>query len=171
MKHKEKDLKTRIQRLGGQFESKISENTIAIVSTENEVNRNSQRMLTAKKFGIHVIPIDYFDSVESDADGALNYINSMSLCNWGTDLSKKVPQDEVKSLKSKSIYTKSAPTSKTLKVKNGMAVDPDSGLDDVAHVYSRGKDKYNVVLGLTDIQQNKNSFYKLQLLEADKKSK
>ncbi|KAH8324953.1 hypothetical protein KR067_002329 [Drosophila pandora] len=171
MKHKEKDLKTRIQRLGGQFESKISENTIAIVSTENEVNRNSQRMLTAKKFGIHVIPIDYFDSVESDADGALNYINSMSLCNWGTDLSKKVPQDEVKSLKSKSIYTKSAPTSKTLKVKNGMAVDPDSGLDDIAHVYSRGKDKYNVVLGLTDIQQNKNSFYKLQLLEADKKSK
>ncbi|XP_017099086.2 poly [ADP-ribose] polymerase isoform X1 [Drosophila bipectinata] len=171
MKHKENDLKTRIQKLGGKFETKISESTIAIISTENEVKRNSQRMLTAQKFGIHVVPIEYLDVVESDADGAINYINSLSLCNWGSDLSKKVPQDEVKSLRSNSIYTKSAPKSKTLKIKNGMAVDPESGLEDIAHVYARGKDNYNAVLGLTDIQRNKNSYYKLQLLEADKKSK
>lgn len=51
-------------------------------------------------------------------------------------------------------------------------MDPDSGLDDVAHVYkSRDGVKYSVVLGLTDIVSKKNSFYKLQVLEADSKNK
>lgn len=54
----------------------------------------------------------------------------------------------------------------------GTAVDPDSGLDDVAHVHkSRDGVKYSVVLGLTDIVSKKNSFYKLQVLEADSKNK
>lgn len=128
-------------------------------------------METAKKLGIHIVPMEYLDFVETDADGAINYINSMSLCNWGTDPQLKVPQDVPKSSKFKSIYTKSVPRSKTLKVKDGIAVDPDSGLEDIAHVYVHGKDKYNTVLGLADIQRNKNSYYKLQLLEADKMSK
>lgn len=51
----------------------------------------------------------------------------------------------------------------------GTAVDPDSGLEDVAHVYEdRNKEKWTAVLGLTDVQNNRNSFYKLQLLQADK---
>ncbi|KAH8380159.1 hypothetical protein KR009_009295 [Drosophila setifemur] len=171
LKDMEKDLKTRIQKLGGKCETKISETTIAVISNEKEVKKMSSRMETAKELGIHVVPVEYLNSVESDPDGAINFINSMSVCDWGTDPSARVPQDETKSLKSKSIYTKSVPSSKTFKVKDGMAVDPDSGLEDVAHVYAQGKDKYNVVLGLTDIQRNKNSYYKLQLLEADKKSK
>lgn len=52
-------------------------------------------------------------------------------------------------------------------VKAGNAVDPDSGLSDVAHVHQEGPEKFTVVLGLTDIQSNKNSYYKLQLLKAD----
>lgn len=56
-------------------------------------------------------------------------------------------------------------------LKGGTAVDPDSGLDHRAHVYQRDNVKYTVVLGLTDIQTKKNSFYKIQLLEADIGSK
>lgn len=55
-------------------------------------------------------------------------------------------------------------------MKNGTAIDPESGLEDVAHVY---RDKttnvlYTTTLGLTDIQKNKNSYYKLQVLQGDK---
>ncbi|KAH8294795.1 hypothetical protein KR018_002868 [Drosophila ironensis] len=171
LKEKEKELKKQIQRLGGKCEVKISEKTIAIISNVNEVEKNTSRMETARQFGIHIVPFEYLNAVEGDADGVINYITSMSICNWGTDPSKRVPQEEAKSLKSKSIYTKSVPTSTTLKIKDGLAVDPESQLEDVAHVYTQGKDIYNVVLGLTDILQNKNSYYKIQLLEADKKSK
>ncbi|KAH8262068.1 hypothetical protein KR038_001987 [Drosophila bunnanda] len=171
IKDMENELKRRIEKLGGQCDNKISDTTIAILSTESEVKKKSSRMESAKKHGIHIVPVEYLDFVETDPDGAINYIISMSLCNWGTDPLLKKPLDDPKSLKYKSIYTKSVPTSKTLKVKDGIAVDPDSGLEDIAHVYVHGKDKYNVVLGLTDIQRNKNSYYKLQLLEADKMSK
>ena len=58
-----------------------------------------------------------------------------------------------------------------LKLKDGLAVDPDSGLEDQAHVYKDGKVVYNAALSITDIQKDKNSFYKLQILEADKKRK
>ncbi len=57
-----------------------------------------------------------------------------------------------------------------LKVKDGVAVDPDSNLEDVAHVYRDGDDVYNVALSLTDLQSGKNSYYKLQVLESDNKS-
>lgn len=55
-----------------------------------------------------------------------------------------------------------------LKLKDGSAVDPDSGLEDRAHVYKDGKVIYNAALSITDIQKDKNSYYKLQILEADK---
>lgn len=54
---------------------------------------------------------------------------------------------------------------------DGAAVDPDSGLEDIAHVYKDGKLKYFAILGLVDIAKDKNSYYKIQLLESDKKHK
>lgn len=63
------------------------------------------------------------------------------------------------------------PSKVKLKLKSGGAVDPDSGVDDIAHIYQNGSIKYNAVLGLTDIQRQKNSYYKLQLLEADDSNK
>lgn len=43
-------------------------------------------------------------------------------------------------------------------------VDPESGLDEEVHVYT----DYSVNLGLVDIENNKNSYYRMQLLESDK---
>ncbi|KAL7740196.1 hypothetical protein ACLKA6_003902 [Drosophila palustris] len=171
LKDNEAELKKRIGKLGGKCDSKITDDVIAIISTEKEVEKLSSRMKKAKELGIHIVPMKYLDCVENDGSGAITFINSMTLCDWGTDPSARLPQEEVKSSKSKSHYTKSVPKSVTLKVKNGLAVDPDSGLEDIAHVYVKGDNKYNIVLGLTDIQRNKNSYYKLQLLEADNKNK
>lgn len=59
----------------------------------------------------------------------------------------------------------------TLTVKDGTAVDPASGLEGEAHVLIEGKQKYFCVLGMTDIQRDKNSFYKIQLLKSEVKKK
>lgn len=57
------------------------------------------------------------------------------------------------------------------KFPDGTAVDPDSGLDDEAHVYCVSKDgsllKYSVVLALVDIENDKNTYYRIQLLQSD----
>ncbi|XP_013149154.1 PREDICTED: poly [ADP-ribose] polymerase-like [Papilio polytes] len=58
-----------------------------------------------------------------------------------------------------------------LTIKYGMVVDPDSGLENVAHVYKEQINDYSVVLSKTSVDDNKNSFYKLQLLEADSQEK
>lgn len=54
-----------------------------------------------------------------------------------------------------------------IKLKNGTAVDPKSGLDATSHVYNSKGVLYTSVLALTDIQKNKNSYFKLQVLESD----
>lgn len=165
-------VKDRIRKLGGTVSTKVTEKTTVVLSTPEEVKRMSSRMKKAKTLGLHVVSEEYLDAVEQNGAGAINYISSISLCDWGTDTAARITQEESKSSKSKSIYTKSVPKSMTLKIKDGLAVDPDSGLEDVAHVYvSPKKEKYNVVLGITDIQKNKNSFYKLQLLESDMKNR
>lgn len=50
---------------------------------------------------------------------------------------------------------------------DGTAVDPDSKLEDIAHVYCEGKIKYFAILCNVDIAKDKNSYYKIQLLESD----
>lgn len=54
-----------------------------------------------------------------------------------------------------------------LTVKGGAAVDPDTGLEDCAHVLEQNGKIYSATLGLVDIVRGTNSYYKLQLLEDD----
>ena len=68
------------------------------------------------------------------------------------------------------MFTKELPKSMTLKLKGGAYVDPESGLEDKAHVYKSGSDLYSVVLGSVDVQEGRNSYYKLQLLQHDTKA-
>lgn len=50
-------------------------------------------------------------------------------------------------------------------------VDPDSGLKETTHVYCGefcGRQiKFMAVLGLVDIENNKNSYHRMQLLESN----
>lgn len=52
-------------------------------------------------------------------------------------------------------------------MKNGGVIDSESGLQAIAHVYRDNDVLYNSVLTYIDIKKNKNSFYKLQVLESD----
>lgn len=70
-----------------------------------------------------------------------------------------------------SMYSKNAPKTANIKLKNGTAIDPESGLQDIAHVYRHDGVLYGTTLSITDITKNKNSYYKLQVLESDAGSK
>ncbi|KHJ79950.1 PADR1 domain protein, partial [Oesophagostomum dentatum] len=53
-------------------------------------------------------------------------------------------------------------------VKNGAVVDPECEYAEVSHVYRNKKGKlFTAVLGYVDMQSNRNSYYKIQLLRHD----
>lgn len=79
------DLKREIQRMGGKVGTKIHEKLAAIISTEDEVKRMGGRIKEAKEYGIQVVPEDFVDNAKSG--GAVSFIVSQSLCDWGTDVS------------------------------------------------------------------------------------
>lgn len=79
------DIKKVIQRMGGKLGTKLHENVAAIISTEDEVKRMGSKMREAKNFGIQVIPEDFLEDVKKNG-GAISYITSKSLCDWGTDV-------------------------------------------------------------------------------------
>lgn len=69
------------------------------------------------------------------------------------------------------MYSRNVPTKAPITVKLGAAVDPQSGMQETAHVFRRENVTYSSVLALTDIKNNKNSYYKLQVLKADMENK
>jgi len=54
-----------------------------------------------------------------------------------------------------------------LKMKDGSVVDPESELEDVGHVLKDGKAFYSCVLNRFSLEEGKNSFYKMQIIESD----
>ena len=81
-----------------------------------------------------------------------------------------VPRSSTSIQQNKKIQEGSKLKVKSIKLKAGLAVDPKSKLENVAHVYKTDNCVYTCVLGLTDITKNLNSYYKLQVLEADVQS-
>lgn len=86
-------------------------------------------------------------------------------------IGSKICQYEIEKCVWYQIFCRNIIKTQILCFSDGAVVDPDSGLDDIAHVYSEGKLKYFAILGKVDIQNDKNSYYKLQLLESDSKQK
>ena len=63
---------------------------------------------------------------------------------------------------------------RVVKKKGGIAVEPDSELDDTHHVYvpkAGTKEIYSVTLNLVDLKKGKNSYYIMQVLEPDNAKK
>jgi hypothetical protein len=58
-----------------------------------------------------------------------------------------------------------------LKLKGGGFVDPETCLVDKASVLQVEGNMYSIVLGNVNIQDGRNSYYKMQVLKHDKKDK
>lgn len=173
MKDKE-ETKKRILKLGGLCVNKLTDTLAAIVSTKKDVEKMSAKMEEFKDMDIEVVESSFLDLIEKDGTIArsLEIIKENNIADWGSDPARRIPQDvkDGKSIpKSGSMYVKSQKSSTVkLKVRGDTAVDPDSKLEDVAHVYKDPDGtKYTVVLSQTDVVAQKNSFYKLQVLEAN----
>lgn len=167
-------MKRDIMLLGGDVVTKINENVAAVISTQEEIDKMHKKMEEAERCNIQVITKDFIDEAKEYTKPAISLIKKKTISSWGGDLSSRINVVAEKSAaksKGKSIFEKSGSGKVKLQLKEGGAVDPDSGLQDCAHIYQKGKDKYTVTLVNTDIQSKKNSYYKLQILKHDKKNK
>ncbi|OXU23091.1 hypothetical protein TSAR_015014 [Trichomalopsis sarcophagae] len=170
---KKESLTKEILLMGGAVKSKIAEDTAAVISTPEEVEKMNKIMQEAEEHDIHVVSEDFVEEAKEFKDAPIILIKKKAIAPWGSDPATRVSKSiATKSAsRGKSKYEKSSSGKVKLRVKGGIAVDPDSGLEDVAHVYQRGKEKFTATLGITDIQSGKNSFYKLQILKHDKNEK
>jgi len=163
------ELKKEILLLGGTVTTKIHQDLAAVISNQNEVEKMNKRMEDVKSHDIQVITEDFIEEAKEYTDAPIMLLKKKTISSWGGDINARLSNAIAKSgaSKSKSRFEKSSSGKMKVKIKGGGAVDPDSGLDNLAHVYHKGKDKYTVTLGLTDIQSKKNSYYKMQILKHD----
>lgn len=171
-----------IEDLGGKVSSRMSEKVAAFISTKGRVKAMDSKMEKAEDLKIPVVPLDILDEFKSDSGlNAAFLINKKNIAPWDCpDVEKRLGLDKKESKsgasgkesKSNGKSSKSSmPEKMTLKLKGGGVVDPDSGLEDKAHVLKAKDTLYSVVLGIVDIQNDKNSYYKMQILEDDKGKK
>ncbi|XP_014252361.1 poly [ADP-ribose] polymerase [Cimex lectularius] len=162
------ELKKKLEMWGGKVASKLTTDVVLVISTKEEVDRLGSKMEEVKELNIPVVPELYIEAC-SEAN-PIDKISEQIISPWGNDPKARIQdiiQKSSQKSKSSSRFTKKSASKVKLKVKDGSAVDPDSGLVDIAHVYKENNDTYNCILGLSDVQSNKNSYYKFQLLVSD----
>ncbi|XP_032677618.1 poly [ADP-ribose] polymerase [Odontomachus brunneus] len=164
------ELKREILLLGGTVGTKIHKDLTAIISTSKEVEKMSKRMEDVQSLDIQVITEDFVEEAKEYTEAPIMLLKKKTISSWGGDINARISNvAKSNASKSKSKFEKSGKVK--LRIKGGGAVDPDSGMDDCTHIYQRGKDKYDITLGLTDIQSKKNSYYKMQILKHDQHSR
>ncbi|CAM4799055.1 unnamed protein product [Rotaria magnacalcarata] len=169
-------LHKQIEELGGTIATTIDKSVDVIISTQDEVQKGSKKIQDAQKFEIHIVPEQFLNDVLNDRPSIV--MDKLKLSTWGIlphIRKQQVREEKNRNRKSSSTFKsfarsrKFTPEMVTMKLKDGAAVDPDSGLEETCHVL---KDIENggifaAVLGMVDITCGTNSYYKIQLLEDD----
>lgn len=79
------EIKSKIEKHGGKLVSSVHEKTAAVISTEIEVKKMSEKMEKAKTLGIQVVTLKFLDEIKNG--DVIKYIKTQSICDWGTDVS------------------------------------------------------------------------------------
>lgn len=79
------ELKAAIEKLGGRLVTKTHARLAAVVASEKEVEKMSEKMQEMKGFGVQVIRETFV--TELAGKNAIEYIQTQSICDWGTDVS------------------------------------------------------------------------------------
>jgi poly [ADP-ribose] polymerase len=185
---KNDEIKVLLARLGARVVTQMNAWTIALISNEAEVDKMNKKMREAVAHDIHVIGEAFLDEIKSfhkaeDLKGLI--LKHCIHAGCGSDLETRIAlcaktMSEVSKAEErveKKFAIKSLGDDGTgkvkMKIKGGAVVDPDSGLEDEAHILSELKtnDPYSCVLGFVDIMQGTNSYYKLQIIEHDSNKK
>ncbi|EDS36338.1 poly [Culex quinquefasciatus] len=155
-------LKGKILKLGAKVASKITNTIAVIISTPAKVEKMGSRMQVCRTRSCRKF-------TSRMPRPAVRFRTSRaSPSTIGGPICSRIPQEEEKFKLTKSIYITSVPSKVTLILKGSLAVCSDSGLGEVTHVYKRKKLIFNCVLIKVDIQTDKNSYFKVQVLEAYK---
>ncbi|XP_029966946.1 poly [ADP-ribose] polymerase 1 [Salarias fasciatus] len=170
------ELKAAIEELGGKITGTANKASLCI-STKKEVEKLNKKMEEVRDAGVRVVAEDFLADVQSSDKPVQELISLHAISPWGAEV-KAEPQAPTAASKSGALAAKSTGRVKEeeggskakkmkLTVKGGAAVDPDSGLENSAHVLEQHGKMYSATLGLVDIVRGTNSYYKLQLLEDD----
>uniref|UniRef100_A0A7N8XN19 Poly [ADP-ribose] polymerase n=1 Tax=Mastacembelus armatus TaxID=205130 RepID=A0A7N8XN19_9TELE len=170
------DLKAAVEELGGKITGTANKASLC-VSTKKEVEKLSKKMEEVRDAGVRVVSEDFLTNIKSSGKALQELVSLHAISPWGAEVKVEAQAPSAPS-KSGSLATKSTGRVKEeegsskakkmkLTVKGGAAVDPDSGLENSAHVLEQNGKMYSATLGLVDIVRGTNSYYKLQLLEDD----
>uniref|UniRef100_A0A672YTB0 Poly [ADP-ribose] polymerase n=1 Tax=Sphaeramia orbicularis TaxID=375764 RepID=A0A672YTB0_9TELE len=170
------DLKVAVEELGGKITGTATKASLCL-STKKEVEKMSKKMEEARDAGVRVVSEDFLTDIKSSGKALQELVSLHAISPWGAEVKVEAQAPSAAS-KSGASATKSTGRVKEeeggskakkmkLTVKGGAAVDPDSGLENSAHVLEQSGKMYSATLGLVDIVRGTNSYYKLQLLEDD----
>lgn len=170
------DLKAAVEELGGKITGTANKASLCL-STKKEVEKMSKKMEEVRDAGVRVVSEDFLTYIKSSGKALQELVSLHAISPWGAEVKVETQAPSVAS-KSGTLATKSTGRVKEeeggskakkmkLTVKGGAAVDPDSGLENSAHVLEQSGKMYSATLGLVDIVRGTNSYYKLQLLEDD----
>ncbi|CAF1030292.1 unnamed protein product [Rotaria sordida] len=169
-------LQKQIEQLGATIVSTIDKTVDVIISTQDEVQKGNKRIQNAQTFEIHIVPEQFLDDIVNDRPSIV--MEKLKLSTWGilphirkqqTHEKKKIKRKSSNTFKSVGRSKQFIPGKVTMKLNDGVAVDPDSGLEETCHVLKDSKTGgiFTAVLGMVDITRDTNSYYKIQLLEDD----
>ncbi|XP_051908045.1 poly [ADP-ribose] polymerase 1 isoform X1 [Hippocampus zosterae] len=174
------DIKAAVEELGGKICTAANKASLCI-STKKEVEKLGKKMEEAKEAGVRVVSEDFLTDIKSSGKALQELVSLHAISPWGAEVKVEAPLPAPAPAPSKSGAMaaskstgrvkaeegKSKAKKMKLTVKGGAAVDPDSGLENSAHVLEQNGKMYSATLGLVDIMRGTNSYYKLQLLEDD----
>lgn len=83
-------LKKQITKLGGKVVTKIHENIMAVISSEEEVEKMGARMSEVKSQDIQVVPETFVDDAVGKTGKIADLIIEKKICDWGSDVSKTI---------------------------------------------------------------------------------
>ncbi|XP_056621312.1 poly [ADP-ribose] polymerase 1 [Triplophysa dalaica] len=171
------DLKVIIEDLGGKMTGSASKATLCL-SSKKEIEKMTKKMEEVREAGVRVVAEDFLTDIKESGKALQELISLHAISPWGAEVKVEAQAATAASKSTGAHSSKSTgkvkeeeggSKSKKMKltVKGGAAVDPDSGLENCAHVLDQNGKIYSATLGLVDIVRGTNSYYKLQLLEDD----
>lgn len=96
------DLKRQIERMGGKLVTKLQEKIAVVISTAEEVEKMSKRMSEVRDLNIQVVGEDFLKAIkDGNPTTTIEKIESMAICDWGSDPLTRIPDEEVKERKVK----------------------------------------------------------------------
>ncbi|XP_043916143.1 poly [ADP-ribose] polymerase 1 [Protopterus annectens] len=151
------------------------------IKTKRDVDKMNKKMEEVKTANVRVVSEDFLNDAKSSGKPLLELLSIHGLSSWGAEVKEENITCVDGKLNGSSVVTKSTGKIKEeggssksekkmkLTVKGGAAIDPETGLENCAHVLEQNGKIFSATLGLVDISRGTNSYYKLQLLESDDK--